>query len=352
MATIKDVAAKAGVSVATVSRVLNGSGYADAATAQRVHEAVEALGYKRNVHWSRLASQSSRTVLFLLGNRETMNSMQMRLLVSCERVLHREGFDCLFTRHSYPADAKANDLELPRLLAQDGAVDGVILAGIHSENLLKRLDHMKLPYVLLGSNFLGPDKALSRNCVLYDDRTGMYEATGHLLRFGHRRIAFIGDRSKAWFERRYLGYEQAMQEARLDSIAVTAPWSVSYVDYGLMGVAELLRGNAAPSAILAANDEIAAGVWKELMRRQIAIPSQISLIGFGDRAEFSILEPALTSVTVFEEQLGERLATMLLERLHNGSKALASEIFPAKLVERHSCGVFREALPLRRPARL
>lgn len=352
MATIRDVAAKAGVSVATVSRVLNASGYADAATAQRVNEAVEALGYKRNVHWSRLASQSSRTVLFLLGNRETMNSMQMRLLVSCEKVLHREGYDCLFTRHSYAADLKANELELPRLLRQDGAVDGVILAGIHSENLLKRLDHMKVPYVLLGSNFLGPDKALSKNCVLYDDETGMYEATGHLLRLGHRRIAFIGDRTKAWFERRYLGYERAMQESGNTPIAVSSPWSVSNVDYGMMGAAELLRGAPEPTAILAGNDEIAAGVWKELMRRQVSIPAQISLIGFGDRAEFTILEPALTSVTVFEEQLGERLATMLLERLANGAKPLASEMFPAKLVERHSCGVMREAIPLRRPARL
>jgi DNA-binding LacI/PurR family transcriptional regulator len=350
MATIRDVAAKAGVSVATVSRVLNGSGYADAATAQRVHEAVEALGYKRNVHWSRLASRSSRTVLFLLGNRETMNSMQMRLLVSCERVLHREGYDCLFTRYAYAADEKANDLALPRLLQQEGAVDGVILAGVHSENLLKRLDHMKLPSVLLASNFLGGDKAVSKNCVLYDDETGLYEATGYLLRLGHRRIGFIGDRGKAWFERRYQGYERAIREAGQAPIAVTAPWSVPNVDYGLMAAAELLRGNPAPTAILAGNDEIAAGVWKELVRRQIQIPTQMSLIGFGDRAEFSILEPALTSVTVFEEQLGERLATMLLERLANNAKPIASETFPAKLVERHSCGTHREVVPLRRSA--
>jgi LacI family transcriptional regulator len=281
-----------------------------------------------------------------------MNSMQMRLLVSCERTLHREGYDCLFTRHSYGAETKAAELELPRLLEQKGALDGTILAGVHSENLLKRLEQMKMPYVLLGSNFVGSEKALSKNCVLYDDETGMYEATGHLLRLGHRRIGFVGDRSRAWFARRYRGFERAMREAGLKAAAVSPAWAVSNVDYGMMGAAELLRGDPAPTAILAGNDEVAAGVWKELMRRRLALPGDISLIGFGDRAEFSILEPALTSVTVFEEQLGERLATMLLERLANGAKPLASETFPAKLVERHSCGPSRQPLELRRSARL
>jgi DNA-binding LacI/PurR family transcriptional regulator len=351
MATIRDVAEKAGVSVATVSRVLNNSGYADPSTAQRVLRAVEELDYRRNVHWSRLASKSARTVMFLLANRESLNSMQMELLVSCERTLHKADYDLAFSRHIYEPHTRPPDLTLPRLMQQQGALDGVILAGVHTENFLRRLDAMKLPYVILGSNFSGNEKLLSQNSIQYDDESGVFEATTYLLRLGHRRIGFLGDTGKAWFARRYRGYERAMNAAGAEKHAITAPWSVTNVDYGMMGAAEFLRTRNGPTAIVAANDEIAAGAWKELVRKRVSIPDEMSLVGFGDRAEFSILEPALTTVTVFAGQLGERLAAMLLERLSNGAKPVPSQLLPVKLVERHSCGPYREALALTRPAR-
>jgi DNA-binding LacI/PurR family transcriptional regulator len=117
----------------------------------------------------------------------------------------------------------------------------------------------------------------------------------------------------------------------------TGDWKISSLDYGQLAVAELLRSAQRPTAILAGNDEIAAGIWKELVRRQVRIPTEISLIGFGDRAEFSILEPSLTSVRTFEETLGERLATMLLQRFAAGARSLPSESYPCQLIERHSC---------------
>ena len=103
-------------------------------------------------------------------------------------------------------------------------------------------------------------------------------------------------------------------------------------------VARLLKEQNPPTAIFAANDEVAAGAWRELVQRGIRIPNEMSLVGFGDRAEFSILEPSLTSVSVLEEQLGERLAAMLLERLHNGRADVESATFPCRLAERGSTG--------------
>ena len=91
MATIRDVAAKANVSVATVSRVLNQSGYADSETRARVLKAAADLQYQKNINWSRLKSQSSQTILFLLGNRQSFNTYHVRLRVSCERKLKRRG---------------------------------------------------------------------------------------------------------------------------------------------------------------------------------------------------------------------------------------------------------------------
>lgn len=343
MATIRDVAKLAEVSVATVSRVINASGYCDKDTRVRVLEAVGKLGYQRNVHWSRLARNSSQTILFLLGNRESMNSMQMRMLVAAERTLQQRGYDLIFSRYSYAGDTRASGLVLPRLLGQPGAIDGVILAGLHHSNLLEVLKSRALPYVLLGNNFAGAESALRKDTLLYDDQSGVYEATRYLIRLGHQRIAFAGNRAKSWFLRRETGYLRAMELAGLAEILVNADWNVTNLDYGQLASAQLMRNEPLPTAIIAGNDEIAAGIWKDLAQREVRVPREVSLIGFGDRAEFSILEPSLTSVAVFEDQLGDRLAQMLLERLRKGNRSVPSESSPCKLIERHSCAPLRTA---------
>ena len=344
--TIREVAAKAQVSVATVSRVLNESGYADSETRARVLKAAQELNYRSNVHWSRLRSQSSQTILFLLGNRQTIGAMHMRLLVACERTLNGRGYDLVFSRFEYSRSLRATELALPRMLAQSGAVDGVILAGVHHSNLLKALAQRRLPYSLLGNSFEGGASDLTHNSIFYDDRGGIEEATEFLIRLGHRRIAFVGNISLPWFQRRHEGFQNALRKQGLAPVAVSDNWQVSNLDYGQMATAQLLRDSLPPTAILAANDELAAGAWKELVKRKIAIPKQMSLVGLGDRAEFAILEPALTSITVFEDQIGERLTAMLLARIAEPNKAALSETYPCKLVERASCGPLAEVRTL------
>ncbi len=334
MSTIRDVAARANVSVATVSRVLNHSGYADAATSARVRKAVADLHYHPNANWSRLKSQSSKTVLFLLGNRENFNPFHMRLLASCERMLQSRGYDLLFSRFEYRASTRPASLALPRMLAQTGALDGVLLAGIHHPNLLSVLDQRHIPYTLLANDFEGPAQ---HNCVTFNDRAGLADATEYLISLGHSRIAYIGNTRQPWFRRRFLGYSDAMSRHGLPLLAVDGEWPVSGVEYGQRGAAQLLAGPILPTAIVAGNDEIAAGAWKELTRRKIPIPDHISLIGCGDRVEYSILEPELTSISVFVDELGEHLTSMLLDRLADPSLAPDSRSFPCGLALRASC---------------
>jgi DNA-binding LacI/PurR family transcriptional regulator len=337
MATIRDVAATAQVSVATVSRVLNESGYADPETRARVLKAAADLNYQRNVNWSRIKSQSSKTILFLLGNREGIVGMQMRLLVSCERTLRSQGYDLIFARHEYSSHHRPAELPLPRVLQQTGAVDGVLLAGVHHANMLAVLAKRGLPHTMVGNNFQGAASLVARNCVFYDDGSAMEEAASYLIRLGHRRIAFLGNLTLPWFERRHEGYLRAMNAQGLEPAGVGENWQMANVDYGQLGTAQLLRRDRPPTAILAGNDELAAGAWKELVRRKIPIPREISLMGLGDRPEFAILEPALTSISVFEDQLGERLTSMLLKRINDPRQTPVSETFPCKIVERASC---------------
>lgn len=335
--TIKDVAKKARVGVATVSRVLNNSGYFDEETARRVHEAVAALGYRRNVHWQRLSANSSRTICFLLGNRDSVNSMQMRMLVSCERVCKEQGYDLVFSRFDYDTSAKAGQIVLPRLLSDRGLVDGVILIGRHATNFLDVLRRAGMPWVLLGNNFEGDVSRVSENVLSYDDEAGCFDAAAHLVRLGHRQIAFVGNTSTPWFARRYNGFERALRQHRINPLGVTGDWRVGGIEYGRIAAAELLRREERPTAILAANDELAAGVWKELTCRGIRIPREISLCGFGDREEFQILEPSLTSIAVYPEELGGELARMILARVADPAASVRSGSHPCQLVERSSC---------------
>jgi LacI family transcriptional regulator len=336
--TIRDVARQASVSVATVSRVLNESGYFDEETGRRVREAVQTLGYRRNVHWQRLSADSSRTLCYLLGNRESLNSMQMRMLVACERAAKESGYDLVFSRFEYDTSARPARLALPRLLADRGLVDGVILIGRHALNLLEALDSNQMPWVLLGNNFEGEFGTVQQNALAYDEEAGCYEAASYLIRLGHRRIAFVGNQRWIWFRRRFAGFEKAMKQNGLAATGVTHNWNVAGVEYGRMAAAELLRSESAPTAILAANDELAAGLWKELVSRGISIPREMSLCGFGDREEFQILEPSLTSIAVFPEKLGAELARRILARLSGAQEPQESVLYPCQLVERASCG--------------
>lgn len=337
MATIKDVARRAGVSVSTVSRVLNASGYFDPQTARAVRRAIEELGYRPNVHWTRLKRNSSETIAFILGNRAAMNSMQMSLLMACEQILQEAGYDLVFACMRYSRDHKPGSLALPRIIARQGTVDGIILGGVHHDNFLDLLSELELPWVLVGNTFVGA-RSLRQDTIFYDDIAGAFEATEYLLRLGHRHIAFCGNTRLPWFARRYEGYATAMRKWELPLVALTADWQVSNIEYGQLATAQLLRQGQAVTAIFGGNDEVAAGAWKELTKRQVAIPGAISLIGFGDRKEFHILEPPLTTISVFQEELGRELARMLLAKLSAGNAGLPSKTLPCKLGERGSCG--------------
>ena len=213
-----------------------------------------------------------------------------------------------------------------------------MFAGRHSANLLDVLDRLGVPWVLAGNNFLGKPARIRRFTVFYDESAGVHEASRYLARLGHRRIAFVGNRALPWFHRRQQAFEGALAPGRLPVTAVTDDWQVPGIEYGRLATAALLRQPSPPTAILAGNDEVAAGVWKELVHRGVRIPGEISVAGFGDREEFQILEPSLTSVSVFPEKLGTALTEMLVQRIRNPQARLESQVFPCQLVERASCG--------------
>lgn len=335
MATVKDVARHAGVSTATVSRVLNRSATVDAKTADAVNRAVHQLGYRRNINWRRLARQSADTICFLSGGQDSVNSTLVRSLVECERIFNEAGYDLIFQTCRTAPDVAAAELHLPNLIFHKGGVDGVVLVDLHHGNLLAALAESQIPFVGLGNNILADEDQLSRNMVFYDDIAASRRITRHLLDLGHREIAYAG-KPEPWFRRRYEGYRQAMHQARLPEIVVRDGWQIGNIEYGRRAAARLVHRNPRPTAIFGANDEIAAGAWNELMNRGLRVPEDLSLAGFGDREEFSILEPPLTTVAISPERIGSQLAGMLLDKLHRPGLQPESKILDCDLMLRDS----------------
>jgi LacI family transcriptional regulator len=346
--TIKDVSRTAGVSTATVSRVLNRTGLVEPETERRVLEAVEALGYRRNVNWERLSRKSSRMVCFLLGNRPMPNSMHVRLLMAAEHALTEAGYDLVFASFRYREQTPPARLDVPRLLQSRGVVDGVILAGVHHQNLLEAVETLGVPSIVLGNTCFGSKARMRTDAVLYDDVKATEEATAYLVRLGHRRIAFVGNTALPWFERRHRGFQRALRGEKTQ--AVTARWDVENVEYGIRAMQQMLRSKEPPTAVVAGNDEVAGGIWKAAVTKGLVVPRDLSLIGFGDRLEFAMLEPSLTTITSFPEVLGAEAAQMLLEKLREPATALPARTFPCQMIERASCAppaaeVVRAAFP-------
>lgn len=336
MATVKDVAREAGVSTATVSRVLNGTSYVEPDTALAVRNAIEKLDYRRDINWRRLAKQSSDTVAFLSGHRDNVNSNLVRTLVGCERIFNEAGYDLVFQTFRYSPETPFSQLRLPHLLANKGGIDGVVLVDIHHENLLQALTRYKVPFVGLGNNILAREEQLRKDLLIYDDVAALDNLTSALIAMGHRRIAFVAQ-PQPWFRRRLEGYRRAMDRGGLDELVFSDAARITNIDYGRRAAARLMAMARPPTAIIGGSDELAAGIWNELVNRGVSVPAQVSIAGFGDREEFSVLEPPLTSIAIAPERIGEELARMLLEKLRRPGLRLESRTLDCELMMRRSC---------------
>jgi DNA-binding LacI/PurR family transcriptional regulator len=332
--TIRDVAQAAGVGVGTISRVLNSSSQVSRETRARVLKAIRRLGFRPNAQARRILRRRSETVCFLLSNRDFLHPFHARILQGVESCASGMKQHVLFAALHYSPRIAAENIDLPHVLQEHGLIDGVILAGTIYPNLLRRMESIHVPYVALSNNVVGMEGKQGFDQVGFDDFNATHEATRYLIGEGHRRIAFAGDTSYPWFQRRFDGYRQAMQEKKLKAALVTARNAESFVASGQKIADKILAHKSRPTAVLAGNDETAYGIWLSLRRHGVKMPDEISLVGFDDREEAMLMDPALTTVRVHKEEIGQACMKMLLERLHNPQMAFSKRILPTEFVIR------------------
>lgn len=337
--TIREVSRAAGVGIGTISRVLNSSSQVSPETRARVLDTIKLLGFRPNAQARRIQKRRSEIVCFLLSNRDFLHPFHARILQGVESYASGLKQHVLFAALHYSPRTAPERIDLPPVLQEHGLIDGVILAGTVYPNLLRRIASIHMPFVAFSNNVVGVDGAQAFDQVGFDDFSATLKATHYLVSQGHRRIDFAGDITLPWMHRRFEGYRQAMREKKFKPVLLAARNAQSFVDFGHKSARRILSRTSRPTAIVAGNDEIAYGLWRSLGKHGVKVPDEVSLVGFDDREEAVLMDPPLSTVRVYKEEIGQTCMKMLLERLHHPQMAFSQRILPTELVIR---GTVRE----------
>lgn len=327
---LAEVARAAGVSAASVSRLMSGKARVAPATRQRIVAAAGRLGFDL------ARGRQSRIIAFLLSNRNVLHPFHSAVLVGAEAYCAEHDYALLFLPYHYPAAAAAKSLSLPEILRNRRTVSGAIVAGTNSAALLERLTTQGLPWVALGNNILGAQGPWN-GAVYFDDIGGAEQLTKYLIGLGHRRVGFAGNLRLPWYARRFQGYQAALAGAGLTPM-LGEVHTREGEEMGYVAAKLLLQRSAPPTAIFAGDDSAARGVYLAARDCGLEIPRQLSVAGFNDTLEAAALHPKLTSVRVFTEELGKQLAETLLQRIERPDSPPAALALPTLLIQRESCG--------------
>lgn len=325
--TLRDVAKLAKVSSATVSRVANGNPQVDPEIQAVVYAAAKKLGITLT------DSRKNRSIAFVLGNRDTVNEFQSRILLGAEGHCAQHNWDLHFISFRCDLSAPPANLRLPEALTRPNRVSGVILSGTHSVSILSALREKRIPFSVVGNNIVGDWRPEEFDCVSTDDVRGSAEVTQHLISQGHRAIWFIGNRRLPWFARCAQGYEKTMKDAGLEPHF--SEIRSEDRELGYLAVKSLLASGERPTALFAGTDEVASGVYEALQESGILIPDDISVAGFNDTLG-ELLHPGLTTAREFPKELGSHLAEFTLQRIHEPNLPPQQLTIPTELVRRES----------------
>ncbi|MFZ9394617.1 MAG: LacI family DNA-binding transcriptional regulator [Erythrobacter sp.] len=332
--TIRDVAARAGVAVKTVSRVLNGHPYVSNDTRERVEAAMKALDFRPSVAARILSGAKSNQVALIYDNHSPYYMFQIQK--GCWDECHERGIRLL----AQPVDVGDPDVgEQVRGLVTETHVDGIILSSpvTDCEPVLRMLDQLDIPFVRISP---GTNHALTSS-VFMDDAQAADDMTTHLINAGHRRIGFIkGHKSHMASEERLFGYRRALDRAGIPFEPGLVCDGEFDFDSGVRAARQLLDLPQPPTAIFASNDDMAAGVLAVAHDRGINLPADLSVAGFDDTTLSRTVWPPLTTI----HQPMAELARTATEILIAGGD-ITHRRLPHQLIERASVAPPRREHP-------
>jgi LacI family transcriptional regulator len=317
-ATIVDVAARAGVSRMTVSRVVNGSPAVQEKTRRRVERAIQELSYSPNIAARSLVLAREARIAIVYSN--PSGAFMSHFLARIFEQASAKGVQLVLF------DGAREDQQLERV--RSAGITGAILALPVSQAAVARriLGEAGIPMTAVGAR--GLDDAI---CVRIDDRCAAYEMTRHLLALGHRRLGFIiGNPDQTATMERLQGFRDAVGEMS-DVQVIEVQGDYSYAS-GLAAGEALLDAAVPPTAIFASNDDMAAAVVSVAHRRRLDVPADVTIVGFDDTSVATTLWPPLTTV---RQPLGDMAATAFERLIEKGGDGAKTEVRSGDIILDH-----------------
>jgi LacI family transcriptional regulator len=330
-ARMSDVAKLAGVSIMTVSRVLNDSANVTDSRRERVFAAIEKLQYQRNELARSLREQRSRQIGVVLPY------LFDPFFATCAHVI-----SAVAKHHSYSVVLSTSDgdpeteyAEASRMLRRN--VEGLIVIPSHvqtEDSLLLAHEFSRMPIVTLDR----PIEGSGFDSLVVENEEGAMLGTNHLIGLGHKKIAYVGLTDDQYtMYRRHLGYSEATRAAGLKETAVIC---TSELEDAYQKVKQLCAGKNRPTALFCGNNLTTRHVLHSLQRLNIHLPNDMALVGFDDFETADLMQPAITVVRQPVELLGRTAADVLFSRLEEPHKPRAGSrsVLPVELIIRGSCG--------------
>ena len=308
--TLKDVARRAGVSIATVSRVLNHTGYVSPEVETRVREAVDALGYYQNYIARSLKTNSTMTIGLITA--DISNPYIITVAKAVEDVIHAQNYNLLMC--STNGDPE-QELECMKLLMGRN-IDGLLLNGTGYNEAFVSGISVRIPLVLIHRRYLLPSN--NYDLVDSDNEAGVYNLTRHLISFGHRRIFVIkGSGNTSSHMERFQGFCRAMAEI---GVAVDKAYPYQYDgnftrQSGFLAIEKLCSLPAPPTAIIALNNTMAVGALEGLKANHLNVPEDISIASYNNVEYRDLMAVRPTVHDVDPREIGLLAGHALLERL-------------------------------------
>ena len=329
--TIVDVAAAAGVSVATVSKVINDRYGVAEKTSARVRAVIDELGYTSSLVAQSLRSRRSNVIRILVSDIESFNA---ELLKGAARAIRGTGYDLVvFSDCGQREDQMGWER---RSLARVSALtDGAILVTPSGIDVTS-----SAPIVVVDHNVQSATLAT----VDSDNLSGAITATEHLIRLGHRRIGFLAGRPDLESARlREQGYRHALNAAGIAFDANLVRVGSYQPEAAREATRDLLAREPRPTAIFAANDASAIETLAVARDLGLTLPDDLSVVGFDNVPESALCEPALTTVEQPIQRMGEEAVRLLLALIDDPTSLPAQVVLPTRLVERASCRALVES---------
>ena len=327
-AIMRDVAARAGVSVATVSRAMAGSPLVSPDVRSRVNVAADELGYVASRLPGNMRANGVRILALVVGN--VRNTYFPELIDGCLDAAHDGGYPLIFGDSNEDAGRESEILEQ---LAVERVAGVAIAASAGITKGMRRLVHLGIPIVAVDRRLHG----MQVDTVTIDSELGVYGAVQHLIGLGHRRIGLMsGPTQLSTLADRERGYRRALEDAGLGfDPALVAQCDLTEVTAQALAP-NLLEGADPATAIVTSNDLSSIGTLRAIRTLSLRVPGDVSVIGFDDMPTADLFNPPLSTITQPVYEIGRRAVELLIRRVTTPDAPYENVVYPTTLVLRAS----------------